>query len=198
MYFNLTIVKTSYRFVAINYTKDHSVKKINKPHDRLFQSCLRNKRVLTGFLQTHLPTHVLSRVDMHSIEILSQSFVNERLRLKESDLLISANISDRCSYIYFLCEHQSKVDHTMPLRLWAYLIQFLAYYATNYPKSCQEKNLPVIVPLLYYNGECRYHGPLDFFELFGKDQSLVRETMLAPCHLIDLNIVNDKTLKASD
>lgn len=54
--------------------------------------------------------------------------------------------------------------------------------------------LPVVIPIVLYNGKSTYGYSTDIFTLFGKYNELAKEVLLKPFYLIDLNIIDDFTM----
>ena len=74
---------------------------IQNPHDRLFRSAMTDKRVAKEFLETHLPSKVLKIVDLNSIELQKDSYVDEKLKLLMTDIVFQAAFSDTTGlYLY--------------------------------------------------------------------------------------------------
>jgi len=169
---------------------------IHHPHDKLFKVSLRNKNVAMEFLQAHLPASVLEVVDASSVRIEKNSYVDSRLQSTESDVLLSVRHGKTRALVYVLCEHQSSVDHGITLRLWTYVLQILNDYQEMHSSSCRNSTMPVVFPIVYYNGKSHYHGNLDFFKLFGEYENLAREHLLQPITLVELSEVSDGALMA--
>jgi predicted transposase/invertase (TIGR01784 family) len=97
--------------------------------------------------------------------------------------------------LYILLEHTSTSQPFLPYRMLKYMISIM----DSYLKTAQDKEdlkLPLIYPLILYNGKTRYSHSLDLFDLFEKrDKELAKETLLSPCHLIDLTQVSDEELQ---
>ena len=59
----------------------------NKPHNKSFQDVLSQKDVAIDFLQTYLPARVAELVDLNSLAICKDTFVDEEWADYQSDLL---------------------------------------------------------------------------------------------------------------
>nr|WP_277397855.1 Rpn family recombination-promoting nuclease/putative transposase [Natranaerofaba carboxydovora] len=92
-------------------------------------------------------------------------------------MVYKAKIKDRDVIFYVLLELQSTVDFQMPYRLLLYMTEIWRDIIKNTdPQKAARKDfrLPVIVPIVLYNGENKWTVPLNFkeylngSELFGE------------------------------
>ncbi|MCX7115587.1 MAG: Rpn family recombination-promoting nuclease/putative transposase [Gammaproteobacteria bacterium] len=93
---------------------------INNPHDKLFRASMQYPEVAREFLETHLPLEIKNKIDFKTVVTCPNTFIDEELKLLQSDVLLKANIEEKEGYIYILAEHQSKPDQLMPFRLLKY------------------------------------------------------------------------------
>ena len=164
---------------------------INNPHDKFFKSAMSNHRVARAFMQQHLPASILSVTDLSTLELQKESYVDEHLSQKITDILYRAKIKDRDGYLYILTEHQSRPEPMMPFRLLDYTCQIMRHHV----EDLDQHVLPVVVPLVFYNGSKKYSHSTDIFDLFGESELLARQLLFKPFHLIDLSQIPDDTLK---
>ncbi len=75
-------------------------------------------------------------------------------------------LDGREAFVYVLIEHQSSPDRMMPLRMLRYLIRIWDRYLDEHPKA---KRLPMIVPLVVYQGSRRWTHPVELGELLDID-----------------------------
>jgi len=101
------------------------------------------------------------------------------------------NISGETGYIYLLVEHQSEIDPLMPFRLLEYSCDLMRRHIERHRTT----TLPVVLPMVFYNGKKPYTGSTDLFDLFGEQAELARSNFCKPFHLIDLNKINDDELR---
>ena len=72
-----------------------------------------------------------------------------------------------------------------------YIIAICTRYLKKHPKA---KTLPLIFPLVFYNGVEKYSAPLSIYDLFSSP-SLAKD-YLASYKLIDVTQIDDDELKA--
>ena len=67
-------------------------------------------------------------MDFNSITYCNTSFIDEQLKLSQSDVLFKTTINQKEAYIYILAEHQFKVDKLMSFRLMKYMINIWDFH----------------------------------------------------------------------
>lgn len=161
------------------------------PHDHFFRAAMAEPRVVKDFFQAHLPTKIQEIISWNSIQLQKESYIDDKLKLQITDMLYAANFNKRPGYIYLLIEHQSTTDKLMPFRLLKYMFAI----QENHLKQSNEKQLPLIYPMVFYTGAHSTNHITDIFELFGEQQDLAKDIFLKPYHLIDLTKLTDEGLK---
>jgi len=103
-----------------------------------------------GELRSVLPEAPARRLDLSTLKLEPASFVDAEMAHCHADLLFSASIAGRPSYIIFLFEHQSEPDDPMPWRLLTYQYRIWTAVLREEPKR---KTLPPILTLVAPRGE---------------------------------------------
>ena len=166
-----------------------------KIHDNFVKRMMTNHVIAIDFFERFIPEKILKAIDLSTLKIENTTFVDKRLKHKESDILFSAkmNQSEKTGYFYVLIEHQSTPDPKMAMRLWFYIMQFYERYIFN--KDNEFTKLPLLYSKVLYNGKTHWNHPLDvasFFEpLEGmtpeEHQAFVSKMLLGEFDLIDVS-----------
>lgn len=144
------------------------------PHDRVFRKIPAKTEVAKEFFSNYLPIHIKSAIDLDSIELQKESFIDDKLKIQITDLLYSAKFGERTGYLYLLAEHQSTPDVLMPFRILKYKIAIMDHHL----KTTGDKNLPIIYPMILYSGKRKYNHSTAIFDLFGKQRKLPEDILL--------------------
>ena len=141
---------------------------ISKPHDHLFRAVFEEESEAADLLRAYLPQQVSRELVWSSLKLQSVSFVDDRLRDSESDLLFAARrkAGGVPAWLYVLLEHQSTPDAWLRLRLLKYSVRIWERDRRRHPG---EEQLRPIVPLVLYQGRRRWHHARKFSELFAED-----------------------------
>ncbi|ECT9452502.1 Rpn family recombination-promoting nuclease/putative transposase [Salmonella enterica subsp. enterica serovar Nima] len=165
----------------------------NRPgHDGLFKLFLREPDTARDFLAVHLPADIRSQVRLDTLKLEPGSFVDQKLRELHSDVLYSVETAEgHAGYIYCLVEHQSTADRMMGWRMMRYS---MAVMDAHLKKG--NDTLPVVVPLLFYQGTVRpYPYSTDWMDCFDVP-ALAREVYSRPWPLVDVSVMEDSDLQS--
>ena len=89
---------------------------INKKHDTFFRETMSHKEVAADFLANYLPAKVLEHIQLDTLAISKDSFVDKKQAEHYSDLLYQVMLNTGLpGFIYFLFAHQSYPDRFLVL-----------------------------------------------------------------------------------
>lgn len=156
------------------------------PHDAVFRQMLMHQAVAKDFLQLYLPAPFLAICELDSLQLVSGSFVEEDLRASYSDILYSLRTRHGPGYVYALIEHQSTPDKLMAFRLLRYALAAMQRHL-----DAGHDTLPLVVPILFYQGEATpYPLSMCWFDMFYSPE-LARRVYNSPFPLVDITITPD-------
>jgi len=160
-------------------------------HDHFFRSAMAEPKVIREFFQKYLPPEIKKITDWDSIQLEKDSFIDDQLKLQIVDMLYSVNFGDRKGYFYVIVEQQSTVDKLMAFRLLKYMVAIMERHTNR----TGEKQLPVVVPIVFFSGKYPHKQSTDIFDLFGEQRNLAEQILLKPYRLIDLTQIPDEELR---
>ena len=141
--------------------------RIAQPHDALFRRVFSEPAQAAALLRESLPAAVRDRFDWNSLRRLPGTFVDERLRRTESDLLFEVDRPGGAApaRLYILIEHQSSPDPFMALRLLRYCTSVLEAAVREAPGR---KRVPAVLPVVFHQGRRPWPYPTSLDGLFGE------------------------------
>ena len=160
--------------------------KIHNPHDRYFRTLMASPEVAQEFFEKHLPNKIKDILNLKSLQLQHNSYIDDVLYEQIVDLLYSADFSGSSGYIYVLVEHQSTPDKLMPFRMLKYMVAIMEDHLAK-PGN---HTLPIIYPIIMYSGAKPYNYSTDLFDLF-TDKELAMEILWQPCQLVDISVMTD-------
>lgn len=138
-------------------------------HDLFFKQSLSEPGVAADFVRQYLPQSVVETLDLESVQLLSGSFVEERLRGSQSDLLFQVGLRvGGTARFYLLFEHKSVNDRLSPVQLLRYCLRIWERDLREDPGT----PLRPIIPVLVYHGRQRWTVPTDFAGLYSGPAAL--------------------------
>ena len=127
---------------------------LTNPHDRFFAQIFSDRQNAVDFLGHYLPPPVLKLMDLGSVEIAKDSFVDENLRGAVSGMLYRVQVAGNPAYVYLLFEHKSYSDPLTGFQLLKYMTRIWDLHLKQYGV----KTLPLIIPLVIYHGARKWKG----------------------------------------
>ena len=125
-------------------------------------------KILRAYLEVELPPNLIQRINWASLVFQPTNFSTPIISEKSADILFSLklNLEEEYSlYFYILFEHQSTDIYHMAWRFYEYQYLFYKHYIKTKHNGKFPKKLPMLFPLLLYNGLEKWESPISFQEL---------------------------------
>lgn len=167
-------------------------KKIVSPHDKIFKKAMTDVRVARDFFEHYLPQDIKELIDLEILTLSPNSYVDDELNNTACDVLYETQIANMPAFLYILAEHYSSAKPFIPLKNLHYIVRIWFDYIAQNPDA---KTLPLIVPLVFYNGETPYIGARDVRELIHAPNDIIDKILFKPFHLIDTHHIQDEALR---
>lgn len=133
--------------------------KIANPHDRFFKDVFRRPEAARDFVRHYLPEDVAALVDIDSMVVCKDSFVDAGLREFFADLLYIADlITGGDAGIYLLFEHKSASERMVVFQLLRYMVRI-------WEQSLKQNEIPPllpIIPIVVYHGKTGWKAKTTF------------------------------------
>ena len=170
------------------------MEQVTNPHDKFFKQVLSREEVARDFVSHYLPEEVRECLDVDSLIVSKDTFVDQELREYFSDLLYSIDIKGGGpAYVYLLFEHKSFSDPVTGFHVLRYMVRIW--------ELCQKRGetrpLPPIVPMVVYHGKGRWKVGLAFHDLFDLPEALGRLVPNFDYLLCDLTRYSDEEIKGA-
>jgi predicted transposase/invertase (TIGR01784 family) len=139
---------------------------IHNIHDKFVKASFSDQDRAIAFFEKFLPEKILVRINIYSLRILQESYIQNDLSEHFSDIIFEVDtIENESILISLLFEHKSSPDKNI-------LIQIGHYMFSHWYKSVKEKKkLKPIIPIIYYQGKMNWDLPQidSLFPNFEKD-----------------------------
>lgn len=163
--------------------KYNNAQKNKKTHDKLLKSILKNSNELAKFINEFITDELNLLPD--DLVKFTNSYVTKRYKAKEADLVYKLKGED----IFFLIEHQSTIDNSMPYRMLNYCIDIMYEW-------CKSQNIntinqyPLIVPIVIYTGNRKWQVSQNFEDKQIGTEVLKNYKINFKYNLIDINTIS--------
>jgi predicted transposase YdaD len=172
----------------------------SNPHDALFRHTFARVEHAAAELRSVLPAEILARLDLSTLALEPGSYVDDELSSAESDLLFTVDAAGTRAFVYLLFEHQSSVDHLMPLRVLRYVLCILERHVRERGGGRASLPLPIVLPVVLHHSATGWNASTCLEQLF--EQTLLAEPRLRSCVprfsflLDDISHLSDEDLRA--
>ena len=124
----------------------------NQKHDKIFKEILDYKKEGVKLLNKYLDL----KIEEKDIEKYTRKFVLPELENRESDVIYKL----KNEQIFFLIEHQTKVDYSMPFRMLEYIVEIMRSAVSREKMQNKSEKLPIVVPIVIYTGKENWKVPI--------------------------------------
>ena len=131
-----------------------SIGGVDKKHDKIFKKILSDEKEMSIFLGKFLGLDVKE----NELQKYKNSFITQKYKSKESDMIYK----QKGKNIYYLIEHQSKVDKEMPNRILSYCDELIDEVKRS--KKKKDGKNPIVVPIVLYTGSQNWETAMNFSE----------------------------------
>ena len=164
---------------------------INHPHDKYFKIVLQNKEMAVQLIKYCVPKDVLDQIDLDTLEISDESFVDKHMQEHFTDICYTALSKDGKEVrITIIFEHKSWLP-----KKGAITEQLNRYIVNTWGNDLQQgKTLSLVVPILVTHGG--FSMAKETVELLFPDapDCFIRYIPRFDYILLDLNNVPDETI----
>lgn len=134
-----------------NYKKVEN--QLHNVHDISLRNILMNKREMAIFLNNILSLKgTKNQINENNLELCNQNFITKSFFNKQADIIYKRKDMN----VYFLVEHQSKVDYEMPKRILEYMIEILRENINSFQTKNKRYKFPLIIPIVLYTGSKKW------------------------------------------
>ena len=145
-------------------------KSIKNPHDLFFREAWERKDEVCSFLENNLPVEILDCLNLDTLKVEKDTFVDSKLKAHYSDILYSLMTKDgKPIKLYLLFEHKSYLDDDTLFQLLRYKIRILE---TERKQDPIKKPLIPILSFILYHGKSGWKFKKKFGDLFNAPEAL--------------------------
>ncbi len=149
---NITYFKNVLREDSETYQYDKQ--RIYHKHDKIFREILEDKKEVASFINKALKIeNGQSALKETDIEKYNRKFVTHNFKYAETDIVYRKKGED----IFFLIEHQSTIDYSMPYRILMYSLEIMKSMIDEKQLKKKTYKLPMVYPIVIYTGSKKWN-----------------------------------------
>ena len=161
--------------------------KTYQPYDKIFRKVLFSKTHIAGLINQYFL--LKNKLTEEDIERYTCKFVNLQFQNRESDILYKMKNTN----VFFLIEHQSRIDYNMAQRIAEYQIEIIKL---ENPKNENRKNIivPLVIPIVIYtNNKARWDAAQSIEAMQPKFNSYLNPK-IGQYNILDINTFDTQKL----
>jgi predicted transposase/invertase (TIGR01784 family) len=141
-----------------------------RAHDRFFKQIISRPENIRDFIQTYLPTGIVSHLELDTLEVENGNYVAPDLSEYFSDVVVKTKVkTGNPAELYILFEHKSGPEKYARVQVLQYMAS--SWYAMARDQKAGSDRLPVIIPVVIYHGDRPWNFGLRFEDLFDPPSS---------------------------
>lgn len=164
---------------------------VDKEHDKIFKTIFENKEEVEKFINKTLK--LKNKVKQEQLEKYNSSYITRAFQSQEADIVYK--VKDR--NIFFLIEHQSTVDYSMPFRILMYQVEIMRSAIDITKIKTKDYKMPLVIPIVLYTGKQKWKAG----EVLRNSQEIWEEGItpeLSKFNLVDINNLEKEKLLAEE
>ena len=167
---------------------------VEQEHDVGLKDILSNPKSFAELVRTFIVADWVKYIVADNLELINAEFIVSTFGKRNADIIYKFRHPDnpeQVVYFYCITELQSKVDYSMPIRLFVYMAYLWVYVLKGKSKEEIERKgfrLPPIIPIVLYNGKDPWTVPKEFASVYQGDYNIFKGYALNfEYYLIDIN-----------
>lgn len=157
---------------------------VNNPHDKICRKALDKKKDAVKIINRILNNG--EKILASKIEKYISSYISDELKNSESDVVYKLKNEN----VFFLIEHQTKIDYSMPYRMLKYELNIMDSVLIDLKYIGKKYEYPLVIPIVLYTGKEKWDAKLDLRSMQYKwSKYSVQE--LSRYNILDINEISD-------
>ena len=171
-----------------------SIKRIHHEHDKIMKKILSHKKEAVKFINRTV--NLQNKVTPESIEIYNKEYITDSLEIRQADVIYKLKNNN----IFFLIEHQSKVDYSIPYRILEYKTEILKYNVDKERMKQKDYKMPLIIAIVLYTGKESWKVKQEFLQVQEECSTYLKEKLgISSFYILeDINKISEEELLKSN
>lgn len=144
-YASQILEESSQDYEIANITKE----KITHEHDKTYRTLLGNKDDVAYIINKVLRMKEKFKINSKELEKYNTNFITNEFKDRQADIVYKLKEKN----VFFLIEHQSKVDYSLPYRIKEYRNEIIRSAIVLKRVKTKEYEIPEVITILIYTGK---------------------------------------------
>ena len=169
--------------------------------DKGLKRLLSQRKNFLQFIKKYIDLYFVATIQEDDLQLIDKSFIDGDFRKRESDIVYRVKNDEQDVIFYIILEMQTKVDHTMPIRLLFYITELLRRIFYDTDKKVRERKdfrMPAVVPLILYIGEHEWTAVRSYREYTNQGDTFGDHILDFRYEMLDLRAIQQEMLESGD
>ncbi|KMQ50578.1 transposase [Chitinispirillum alkaliphilum] len=108
---------------------------LSTPHDTLFRETFSRIETVRSFVANYVPKKISSQLNLQTLAIQKDSFIDKELSEHFSDILYSVKLRGKPAFLYLLFEHKSYIDPWTGFQLLRNMVKIWEQYRKQHKRT---------------------------------------------------------------
>lgn len=175
-------------------TEDYEIvnqAKIHHEHDKTYRKLLSDKENAAHVINEALKLEEENKVTEEELEKYNTNFITNQFKDRQADIVYKLKNSN----LFFVIEHQNKVDNAMSYRIEEYKLEIIKSAIDMKKIATKTYKIPTVIPIVIYTGKEKWKARVYFNEIEDKRFKNIDSLKY---NLLDINQYKRKELLESN
>ena len=149
----------------------HTHNKIHHEHDKMVKKILENKKEAAEFINRAIK--LCEQIKPDDLINYNKEYITEFFEIREADVVYKFKNNN----VFFLIEHQRKVDYSMPYRIFEYKSEILKSNVDREGIKQKSYKVPLIIAVVIYTGSGNWKVPQNLLQVQEQCTTYLKEQL---------------------
>ncbi len=146
-------------------------RRVHHEHDKIIKKILENKKEAADFINRAIKL----REPIKSDDLINynKEYITEFFEIREADVVYKFKNNN----VFFLIEHQRKIDYSMPYRIFEYKSEILKSNVDREGVKQKSYKVPLIIAVVIYTGSGKWKVPQNLLQVQEQCNTYLKEQL---------------------
>ena len=172
----------------------HTYPKVHHEHDKMIKKILENKKEAAEFINRAIK--LCEPIKPDDLINYNKEYITEFFEIRAADVVYKFKNNN----VFFLIEHQRKVDYSMPYRIFEYKSEILKSNVDREGIKQKSYKVPLIIAVVIYTGSRKWKVPQNLLQVQEEYATYLKEQLGINSFYVleDVNKYSNQELVESD
>ena len=145
--------------------------KIHHEHDKMVKKILENKKEAADFINRTIK--LCEPIELDDLINYNKEYITDFFEIREADVVYKFKNNN----VFFLIEHQRKVDYSMPYRIFEYKSEILKSNVNRERIKQKRYKVPLIIAVVIYTGSRKWKVPQNLLQVQEQCETYLKEQL---------------------